>query len=300
MVTFGLTKQAVAGVTYFLDTFGTNCTAAWSTRKLDSGITNSMRIRRTSDNAETDIGFTGDFDLDTSAIATHCSGTTCTVTTLYDQSGNSRNITNTTSADQPTIYQSGATEVTASGLSKAALLFDNASDFLFRNDRSGVGAGNAPITFAVVVDSTGTGNDGIITLGEDDTLPALGANFTLNLAASDLVSFHRRNSISRDYTSGNNRSCISIVVTHPSGGDVSSVEYWENGIDQTESGTGGQTGTWALPSTSNRTWIGVGHTLSSTNVWYQGHIAEVIIYNADVGNTTAANIGDDQEDYFVT
>lgn len=78
--------DAPAGASYLLDTY-TGAGAAYSLRKLSSSATNAIRIERASDNAQTDIGFDGD-DLDEATIGTFCSGTTCYVVTLYDQSGN--------------------------------------------------------------------------------------------------------------------------------------------------------------------------------------------------------------------
>jgi len=91
-----------------LDTYP-NAAAAYSVRllKLDySG--NAIRVRRSSDNTEQDIGFTGLGDLNTSALTTFCSGTNGFVTTWYDQSGNGRNATQTTAASQPQIVSSGS------------------------------------------------------------------------------------------------------------------------------------------------------------------------------------------------
>jgi hypothetical protein len=65
-------------------------------------------VRRSSDNAELDIGFTGQGDLDTASLLTHVGVGNGFVTTWYDQSGNGRNATKTTSTAQPRIVSSGA------------------------------------------------------------------------------------------------------------------------------------------------------------------------------------------------
>jgi len=75
----------VSGTNLLLDTY-TGAAAAYSVRKLDKDYTgNCMRIRRDSDDSETDIGFDGSGDLDTSAIATHCGSANGYVVTWYDQ-----------------------------------------------------------------------------------------------------------------------------------------------------------------------------------------------------------------------
>lgn len=81
--------------------------AAYSLRKLRSAYTGSaIRVRRASDNTEQDIGFV-DNVLDTSSLTSFCSGTNGFVKTWYDQSGNGRDATQTTAANQPQIVSSG-------------------------------------------------------------------------------------------------------------------------------------------------------------------------------------------------
>ena len=82
--------------------------AAYSVRLLKSTYTGSaIRVRRSSDNAESDIGFSGG-NLDTSALTTFCGAGNGFVTTWYDQSGGGNNLTQTTAAQQPQIVSSGS------------------------------------------------------------------------------------------------------------------------------------------------------------------------------------------------
>jgi len=96
-----------------LETYG-GAAAAYSVRQLSKYATKCMRIRRASDDAEIDIGFDSNGDLDTSAISTHGGASACFVTTWYDQSGNSNNATQSTSTDQPRIYN-GSSIITENG-----------------------------------------------------------------------------------------------------------------------------------------------------------------------------------------
>jgi hypothetical protein len=96
--------------------------AAYSLRKLDKDYTGSAIRIRTAGGSETDIGFDGSGNLNTAAIITFCAGTTCTVQTWYDQSGNGNNATQATAANQPTIYTGGAV-TTISGI--PAVLWPN-------------------------------------------------------------------------------------------------------------------------------------------------------------------------------
>lgn len=89
-----------------LDTYP-NAAAAYSVRKLRTAYTgNCLRVRRSSDNAETDIGFNGN-DVDTAAITTFVGANNGFVTSWYDQSGNANNLVQTTAANQMQIVSSG-------------------------------------------------------------------------------------------------------------------------------------------------------------------------------------------------
>jgi hypothetical protein len=92
----------------FLD-FYPNAQAAYSLRKLRSNYNgNVIRVRRSSDNTEQNIGFDLANNIDTSALLTFCGSGNGFVTTWYDQSGNARNATQTTAANQPQIVLDGS------------------------------------------------------------------------------------------------------------------------------------------------------------------------------------------------
>jgi len=100
-----MTWEDTAGFTGLLDDYP-GAAAAYSLRLLDSTYTGSaIRVRRASDNAEQDIGFDFNNELDTSTLATFCSGTDGFVKTWYDQAG-SNDATQTTVTHQPKIYDS--------------------------------------------------------------------------------------------------------------------------------------------------------------------------------------------------
>ena len=109
---------------------GLTAAAAYSTRRLRTAYTGpAIRVRRSSDNVEADIGFTTAGDLDTAALLAHVQhggpgpgNEDGFVTAWYDQSGNGRNATETTAARQPRIVDAGVVEV-MSGTSRAAVRF---------------------------------------------------------------------------------------------------------------------------------------------------------------------------------
>lgn len=129
--THGVIASQIQSFVGLLDTYP-NAAAAYSVRKLRAAYTGSaIRVRRSSDNAEQNIGFTALGNLDTSALTTFCSGTNGFVTTWYDQSGNGRNGVQNTAANQPQIVSSGSIlTLTGTGSAKPCMLFDGTNDFL--------------------------------------------------------------------------------------------------------------------------------------------------------------------------
>jgi hypothetical protein len=103
----GLTDVVgVQASTLLLDTY-TGATVAYSLRKLRSDYSGScIRVRRSSDNTEQNIGFVGN-DLDTSTLLTFCGAGNGFITTWYDQSANANNSTQATAANQAQIVASG-------------------------------------------------------------------------------------------------------------------------------------------------------------------------------------------------
>jgi hypothetical protein len=93
-----------------LDSFP-NATAAFSLRKLRTAYNgNCIRVRRSSDNTEQDIGFSGGL-LDVTTLLSFVGAENGFITTWYDQSGNGNNATQTTAGNQPRIVNGGVVEL---------------------------------------------------------------------------------------------------------------------------------------------------------------------------------------------
>jgi len=70
-------------------------------RLLASYTTNRLvRLRRSSDNAELDIGFLASGAINTAAASAHCAATLCFLVTFYDQSGHALDLTQATPSAQ--------------------------------------------------------------------------------------------------------------------------------------------------------------------------------------------------------
>ncbi len=101
-----VTDVAPSPPTLLLNTY-TGSKIAYSLRKLDTNYTgNAIRVRRSSDNTEQDIGFTNN-ELDTTSLLSFVGSNDGYVTTWYDQSGNTNNATHSTAINQPLIVSSG-------------------------------------------------------------------------------------------------------------------------------------------------------------------------------------------------
>jgi hypothetical protein len=122
--------SGVAPYVGLLDTYP-NAAAAYSGRLLKSDNTGSaIRVRRSSDNAEQNIGFDGSGNLDTTALTSFCGAGNGFVTTWYDQSGGGNNLTQTTAAAQPQIVSSGSVITTLGG--KPCCQFDG-TKYIYKN-----------------------------------------------------------------------------------------------------------------------------------------------------------------------
>jgi hypothetical protein len=114
-----------ASANLLLDDYS-NAAAAYSLRKLDKDYTgNAIRVRRSNDNTEQNIGFTASGDLDTASLKTFVGANSGFVTTWYDQSGNARNATQTTAANQPRVVNAGTVERQGS---RPTVSFDGSND----------------------------------------------------------------------------------------------------------------------------------------------------------------------------
>lgn len=121
------------GAVATLDSYTANMWSAYSLTKLLAAYSGSaIRVRRSSDNTEQDIGFSGTA-LDTSALSSFVGANSAFVTTWYDQSGNGRNMTQATTGKQPRIVNAGTYD--------GFVRFDGVDDCLQSPNTSGANNG---------------------------------------------------------------------------------------------------------------------------------------------------------------
>lgn len=121
--TFMVTYSEVS-TTPLLDTY-TGAIGAYSLRKLRTGESSAIVVRRSSDSTTASIGFTVDGDLDEAGLLAFVGSGDGFISTWYDQSGNNNDMVMTSTASQPKIVSSG-TVLTANG--KPAAQFDGSND----------------------------------------------------------------------------------------------------------------------------------------------------------------------------
>jgi len=118
------TWEEVDESTLLLDTY-TGAAAAYSLRKLRTLYTGDA-INVWNGTSYADIGFDGDGELDTTALAAHCGSNDGFIRYWYDQAG-SNDAAQTTTANMPKIYD-GTTQAVVTENGKPAVEFDGVND----------------------------------------------------------------------------------------------------------------------------------------------------------------------------
>ena len=113
---------------FVLDEYPTNSFSAYSLQKLRADYSgNVIKVRRSSDNAEQDIGFTGN-SLDIGSLLTFVGSGDGFVTTMYNQTTvSAQTMSQSTANSQPKIVNSGSL-ITDSDNGFAAIQFDGVDD----------------------------------------------------------------------------------------------------------------------------------------------------------------------------
>ena len=171
IATHGIIASQLASYAFLLDLYP-SAAAAYSLRKLRTAYTGSAIRVRNSSNSEADIGFVNNV-LDTASLLSHCGSGNGFVTTWYDQSGNARNATQTTAANQPQIVSSGSV-ITLN--SKSSMLYTGNSGMqLTSNSLPGAISYSITSVFSAVESTQFTK---LLSIGPDD--PVNGVWFTVN------------------------------------------------------------------------------------------------------------------------
>jgi hypothetical protein len=225
-----LVQPSGPSFTGLLDTYSGSSAAYSAARRLSSTYTGALiRVRRSSDNTEQDIGYDGSNVLDESALTTFVGAGNGFVTTWYDQSGNGRNQSQSTAANQPRIVNSGVIDKLNS---KPCIRFTDASSrFLAAASNTYLGITDCLSTFSVgnyvgaggsfgMIISKGYGEQGAYSINqnsgnnqmaiwietENTVIPVTTNKNTqylwsnTNAVGSNGIKFYQNNSLAHQYT----------------------------------------------------------------------------------------------------
>lgn len=138
-------RFAVGGPTTYLDDLSPAPRVAYSLKKVISAANKSIRVRRSSDNAEQDIGFVGD-TLDIAALTSFAGAGSAFVTTIYDQTASGIHMVQATASAQPRVVNAGAFD--------GAIVFDGVNHAMSSGAGVPYGTGYAAVYTKIGIPST--------------------------------------------------------------------------------------------------------------------------------------------------
>jgi uncharacterized protein (TIGR02145 family) len=209
-----------------LTTNNLNAAAAYSLRKINSAYNGSaIRVRRSNDNTEQNIGFAANGNLDEAALTAFVGSNSGFVTVWYDQSGNARNITQTTAANQPRIVNAGTIERMANGGNRATVRYTGVNGQMLSNNTAPLGNAGIVTINLVQVENTRIFNTAIRFSNGDNTrihLPWQDGNTILDWKQAGKQWWEGRITTSRVVSLG---TPMVFTYTHSSSTNNRSIRY---------------------------------------------------------------------------
>jgi hypothetical protein len=264
-----------------LDTY-TNAKVAYSFRKLRNAYAGSaVRIRRSSDNAEADIGFSGT-DFDAAAAAAHIGGGTGFIVTWYDQSGNGYDLTQSTAGAQPTYVASGIGSL-------PCLDFVAASSTRLKTTDNAIALGGTDLSvFTVATLDSASSSSGRLTAVVDNS-----TDYDNNESAV-LIS---RNSTNQEIANYRNGVASQKAMTYGTAARFATIYDGsnENVFVNASGGTpAASSATWGAGVTG---WAGAGVEFGTPFLFWDGNASEIVWWASDQTANLAA-IDTNQSTYY--
>jgi hypothetical protein len=265
-----------------LDLIFAIASVAYGLRRLSRFWTGAaIRVMRTSDNSELDIGFIGE-DLDVVTLLAFVGLANGEIVIWYDQSGNGRHAVQTKPGSQPRIVNAGVIE-THQG--KPTLYFDGADDYFIHT----LSLSGESIVMAVVNslglrpgEVAGTVVTATPSNTRVDTIMA-----SVRPYFTDWGSF-ASGSLSSGITIGNDYSLLEVISNNPPTGLV---QLYTNGVFSAELAGGRFAG-----DHNARQSIGAEHSWGGNN--HYGYIAEVLAFPSVLSTTDRQTLERNQGGYF--
>lgn len=273
---------------YLLDTYGANCVGAWSmARKLRSAATQAFRAAWNSGASTHDVGFLGNENTDTASMLSAIGANQAAVTAMYDQSGNSRDVTQTFGSSAPRITNSSGVLDTFGGF--PAPLYSGAQTLQFANFGTSASlTGNPAYSVFAVYAKTTSGNGHLWGWGNAATgTQAVGVYDDGSLATAAYGGGQFQPFIPTPATT---LSLLSVL--HASGTNIDSTTIRRNGSN-VETGTGSSSN----PGIAGGYPLNLGAWADGGGSFLGGRIIEVLIY-ADDKTTDLSAIESDIRTYY--
>lgn len=282
--TYSMALTVLPDTNFILDRYP-NAIMAYSFRKLRTAYTGmACRIRRSSDNAEQDIGFDGSGNFDELAADAFINGAGAAsgfIVDWYDQSINARHSLNLTTAQQP-LY-------VASGIGTAArpmLQWDGVDDRLIYfgpYDPLSVFIDSRVTTIFVSWHDSAKLNNGLFITGAASRLFELRENGDILFWDLGLADSGGR-----------------VQAATPVGWDNNPhiVEVWREASDNQSivvDGTSLVSGTRTNPAPTGALSLTIGHDGSNG---FQGYYAEFVVWSPEIGSTARADVRTDMNAYY--
>jgi hypothetical protein len=261
-----LTAAATSSFSFLLNDYP-SATAAYSFRKLHSGYTGScIRVRRSSDNAQQDIGFVNNV-IDTTTLITFVGSGDGYVEIWYDQSGNVNNASPTVTNVNNTKIVSAGTLITQNG--KVSSFYNGFGLKLINSISSSV-------DISVYIIGKPLNNNSLLIIGHDVNFqgPMMG-KFTNEYVIGCFNGTNMSFTLTAPFSANND---YQIINTYYTGSQIST--FYKNNINIGTFSTVGYT-----QQTTNFNTIGTYPSYSSV-----GNISEIIIYKSNqLSNRTGIN-----------
>jgi hypothetical protein len=274
---------------YILDEV-TGATGGFSVRKLRSSYSGScLRVRRSSDNTEQDIGFDGNHLLDTSSLTSFVGANDGFVVTWYDQSGNGYSVGSATNSQQPRIVESG-TLVTAIGGAPSLRFGVTSTDIRSTVTISSfISASNLTVFSVFKPSAIDTGTSA--PYHYDCVFSSSNLYFGLHLFKTNVAGFYMwaGGSAKTAETSGISTGNSYIATCRKSSADG----YSYNKINSTES-------SYAIAGDIDNVagYLVLGNAPSGSSPTFSGYQSELLLFNTHLGSTDRTTIESNVNSYY--
>jgi hypothetical protein len=247
--------------------------AAYSLRKIKATSTKAIRVRRSSDNTETDIGFVNNA-LDITSLQNFVGNNDGLITKWYDQSGNNNDAVQATATNQPRIINTGVIDLVNS---IPAIYFNGTSNHLYVPHNSTINLQNLSASFVQKgTRSAGAALESFFQKGFDSVV-STGWQFYLRTNNPTIrMLYYGTSQVASggappDPRDGNSHHLVGIK----NGGNLLIYENGTNYINET----------YAEQTITNTRdlYIGVSNNSPQTS-FYQGYMQEIILFSGSIQN----------------